>query len=59
MVSRPNCLVDQPRQHAKDASLEPPSDFVAFLSQVRQVDCESAALLLSKWLEHYKPLQLR
>ena len=58
-MSVPDYLDTMPRHHVNETSPEPPFDFVAFLSQVRQVDREAAGLLLSNWLERYAPLRLR
>ena len=53
-MSQADCLDTMPRHHVNDTSLDPPFDFVAFLAQVRRLDCEAARLLLSNWLESYE-----
>lgn len=42
-----------------DACLDPPSDFVTFISLGRRLDRETAERLLCGWLERYKPLSHR
>ena len=48
-----------PEGPGNDACLDLPFDFITFLSRGRQLEQETAELLLCEWLERYEPLKRR